>query len=121
VFGTLAILICCIGLLGLTIFAAELRKKEVSIRKVLGASVYQIIRLLSVDFLKLVVLAALIAFPLGWLAMHNWLQQFDYRIAIGWWLFLAVIAFGFFMALATMMLQTLKTAVENPVKNLKRE
>jgi putative ABC transport system permease protein len=121
VFGTLAILICCMGLLGLTIFAAELRRKEVSIRKVLGASVYQIIRLLSVDFLKLVVLAALIAFPLGWLAMHNWLQQFDYRIAIGWWLFLAVIAFGFFIALATMMLQTLKTAVENPVKNLKRE
>jgi putative ABC transport system permease protein len=121
VFGTLAILICCMGLLGLTIFAAELRRKEVSIRKVLGASVYQIVRLLSVDFLKLVVLAALIAFPLGWLAMHNWLQQFDYRIAIGWWLFLAVIAFGFFIALATMMLQTLKTAVENPVKNLKRE
>jgi putative ABC transport system permease protein len=87
----------------------------------LGASVYQITSLLSADFLKLVVLAALIAFPLGWLAMQNWLQQFDYRIVIGWWLFLAVIAFGFFIALATTMMQTLRTAVENPIKNLKRE
>ncbi len=63
----------------------------------------------------------MIAFPLGWLAMQNWLQQFDYRIAIGWWLFLSVIAFGFFIALATVLLQTFKTAVENPIKNLKRE
>jgi ABC-type antimicrobial peptide transport system permease subunit len=121
VFGTLAIIICCMGLLGLTIFAAELRRKEISIRKVLGASVFQITRLLSADFLKLVVLAAVIAFPLGWLAMHNWLQQFDYRMTIDWWLFLGVIAFGFFIALVTIMLQTLRTAVENPVKNLKRD
>ena len=121
VFGTLAILICCMGLLGLTIFAAELRRKEISIRKVLGASVYQITTLLSADFLKLVVLAALVAFPLGWLAMQNWLQQFDYRIVIGWWLFLAVIAFGFLIALATTMMQTLRAAVENPIKNLKKE
>jgi putative ABC transport system permease protein len=121
VFGTLAILICSMGLLGLTIFAAELRRKEISIRKVLGASIYQIARLLSGDFLKLVILAALIAFPLGWLAMRNWLQQFDYRVVFGWWLFLAVIAFGFLIALATTLIQTLRTAVENPIKNLKRE
>jgi putative ABC transport system permease protein len=120
-FGGLAIVLCCMGLLGLTIFAAELRRKEISIRKVLGASVYRITRLLSADFLKLVLVAAVIAFPLGWWAMHSWLQQFDYRVTIGWWLFPAVIVFGFLIAQGTMLLQTLKAATENPVKNLKRE
>lgn len=107
--------------MGLTIFAAELRRKEIGIRKVLGASVYRITRLLSTDFLKLVLGAAVIAFPLGWWAMHSWLQQFDYRVTIGWWLFPAVIAFGFLIAQGTMLWQTLKAATENPVKNLKRE
>jgi putative ABC transport system permease protein len=121
VFGVLAIIISCMGLFGLTIFAAELRRKEISIRKVLGASVFQITRLLSANFLKLVMLAALIAFPLGWLAMHDWLEQFDYRISIGWWLFLSVMIFGFFIAFATMTLQTIKAALESPVKNLNRD
>jgi putative ABC transport system permease protein len=121
VFGVLAVIISCMGLFGLTIFAVELRRKEISIRKVLGASVYQITGLLSADFLRLVMLAALIAFPLGWLAMHDWLQQFDYRISIGWWLFLSVMIFGFFIALTTTMLQTLRTALEPPVKNLNRD
>jgi putative ABC transport system permease protein len=121
VFGVLAVIISCMGLFGLTIFAVELRRKEISIRKVLGASVCQITRLLSADFLRLVMLAALIAFPFGWLAMNDWLRQFDYRVSIGWWLFLSVMVFGFFIALATMMLQTLRAAHETPVKNLNKD
>jgi putative ABC transport system permease protein len=119
VFGVLAIIISCLGLLGLAMFAAEIRRKEISIRRVLGANVYQIATLLSTDFVKLVLLSALISFPLGWLTMNSWLQQFDYRISINVWLFFAVILFAFVIAQVTMMTQTLKAATEKPVNNLK--
>ena len=87
IFAGLTIFIACLGLLGLAIFMAEQRTKEIGIRKVLGASVTNIVTLLSKDFLKLVLLANLIAWPLAWWAMHQWLQDFEYRISISLWIF----------------------------------
>ncbi len=120
-FATLAIIISCLGLLGLVMFAAEQRTKEVSIRKVLGASLGQIVTLFSKDFLKLVGIAFLVAAPLGWLAMHQWLRDFAYRIAIPWWIFVLSGLAAVFIALLTVSIQALKTAAANPVKSLRSE
>ena len=120
-FSLLAIFIACLGLFGLTAYAAEQRTREIGIRKVLGASVGGIMRLLSRDFLRLVVVAMLIAFPLSWFVMRRWLQDFAYRINIGWEIFAvaAVLAIG--IALLTVSFQAVKAALSNPVKSLRSE
>lgn len=117
-FAALAIGISCLGLLGLVLFAAEQRTKEVGIRKVLGASLSQILALFSVDFLKLVLLAFLIAGPLGWLAMRSWLGNFAYRVALSWWIF-ALAGVGIaLIALITLSYQAIRVAIKNPVDSL---
>ncbi len=121
VFSSLAILISCLGLLGLVLFAAEQRVKEIGIRKVLGASAASIIQLFSRDFLQLILLAFLIAAPVGWIIMHSWLSDFAYRIAISWWIFFVAGGAALFIALATISYQALKTARANPVKSLRGE
>jgi putative ABC transport system permease protein len=120
-FSLLAIFIACLGLFGLTAYAAEQRTKEIGIRKVLGATLTNIIGLLSADFLKLVMVAALITFPFAWWAMHNWLQDFAYRIGISWTVFAlaAVLAGG--IALLTVSFQAFKAALANPVRSLRSE
>jgi putative ABC transport system permease protein len=120
-FSLLAICIACLGLFGLAAYAAEQRTKEIGIRKVLGASVSNIIALLSTDFLRLVLLAALITFPLAWWAMHSWLQDFAYRISIGWDTFLLASLLSVGIALLTVSFQAVKAAVSNPVKALRSE
>jgi putative ABC transport system permease protein len=120
-FSLLAIFIACLGLFGLTAYATQQRRREIGIRKVLGASVGGIIRLLSRDFLRLVVVAMLIAFPFSWFVMRRWLQDFAYRISIGWEIFAvaAVLAIG--IALLTVSFQAVKAALSNPVKSLRSE
>lgn len=117
----LAILIGCLGLFGLATFAAEQRTKEIGIRKVLGASVQSIVLLLSKDFLKLVLLAALIAFPVAAYAMHRWLQDFAFRINLGWWVFALAGVAAVLIAFVTVSFQAIKAAVANPVKALRSE
>jgi len=117
----MTILIACLGLFGLATYAAEQRKKEIGIRKVLGASVSSIVNMLSVDFLKLVLIAALIAFPVAWLAMNNWLKDFAYRINIGWWVFVLAGILALVIAFITVSFQAVKAANANPVKNLRTE
>jgi putative ABC transport system permease protein len=121
IFSVLAILIACLGLFGLAAFIAEQRTKEIGIRKVLGASVRGIVQLLSKDFVRLVVIAFVISAPLAWYFMHKWLQDFAYRIQIGWWVFViaGILALG--IALLTISMQAIKAALANPVKNLRSE
>lgn len=121
VFAVLAILISCLGLLGLVRFSAEQRTKEIGIRKVLGASISRIIVLFSKDFLQLVLLAFLIAAPLAWYVMQVWLQDFAYRIDISWWIFLSSGSIAVMTALLTVGYQAFKAAVANPLKNLRSE
>jgi ABC-type antimicrobial peptide transport system permease subunit len=120
-FAVLAIGISCLGLLGLVLFAAEQRTKEIGIRKILGASLSQILALFSVDLLKLVLLAFLIAGPLGWLAMRSWLGNFAYRVALSWWIF-ALAGVGIaLIALLTLSYQAVRTALANPIASLRSE
>jgi putative ABC transport system permease protein len=124
VFGTftfLSIFVACLGLFGLSIYTAERRKKEIGIRKVLGASVQNLVGLLSKEFTKLVMIAVLVAFPIAWLAMDKWLANFAYRINIGWWIFLFAGACAIAIALATVCFQAVKAAIANPVKTLRSE
>jgi len=109
------------GLFALAAFMAEQRSKEISIRKVLGASAGNIVRMLSVDFLKLVLIASLIAFPVAWWAMHKWLQDFAYRVNMGWWVFAIAGISSVIIALATISFQAIKAAMANPVKSLRTE
>jgi putative ABC transport system permease protein len=120
-FSALAILIACLGLLGLITFAAEQRAKEIGIRKVLGASGVNIVSMLSKDFLKLVFIASLIAIPLAWWAMNKWLQGFAYRIQISWWILASAALLAVFIALATIFYQAMKAAIANPVDSLRSE
>lgn len=120
-FSMLAILIACLGLFGLVTYAAEQRIKEIGIRKVLGASAVNLVSMLSKDFLKLVIISAFIAFPVAWWAMHKWLQDFAYRIHIGWWIFLLAGVVVVLIALLTVSFQTIKAALTNPVKSLRTE
>lgn len=120
-FTTLAISIACLGLFGLSAYAAEQRNKEIGIRKVLGASVQSITTLLSKDFIKLVFLAILIASPIAWYATHQWLQDFAYRIDIAWWMFAVAGLGAIFIALLTISFQAVKAAVANPIKSLRTE
>jgi len=120
-FSTLAILISCLGLLGLVMFAAEQRTKEIGIRKVLGASLGQLIALFSTDFLWLILVAFLIAAPLGWYAMNIWLHDFAYRIDLSWWIFVLAGSSVAVIALTTVSFQAVKAGVANPVKSLRTE
>jgi putative ABC transport system permease protein len=117
----LTILIACLGLFGLATYAAEQRIKEIGIRKVLGASVSSIVAMLSKDFLRLVLIAAVIAFPVAWLAMNKWLQDFAYRINIQWWVFVLAGVIAACIALFTISFQAIKAAIANPVKSLRTE
>lgn len=117
----LTIFISCIGLFGLASLAAEKRTKEIGIRKVLGASVAGITRMLSFSFIKLVFIAAAIAFPVAWWAMHGWLQHYPYRISMGAWVFVIATLVVSMIALCTVSFQSIKAAVANPVKNLRSE
>ena len=121
IFSILAIFIACLGLFGLATFIAEQRTKEIGIRKVLGASVNGIVQLLSKDFLKLVLIAFVIAVPISWWAMHRWLQDFAYRINISWWIFIIAGFLALLIALLTISFQAIKAAIANPVKSLKTE
>jgi putative ABC transport system permease protein len=120
-FSALAILIACLGLFGLAAYAAEQRTKEIGIRKVLGATVSHITAMLSKDFLKLVIIAAVIAFPLAWWVMHTWLQDFAYRTNISWWIFIMAGLLAAVIAIVTVSFQTIKAAIMNPVKSLRTE
>jgi putative ABC transport system permease protein len=121
VFTYLTMMLATLGLFGLAAFSIEQRAKEIGIRKVLGASLAAITTLLSKDFLKLVVLAIIIASPVAWWAMHNWLQNFAYRITIGWWVFALAGGIAVIIALITVSFQSVKAAIANPVKSLKSE
>jgi putative ABC transport system permease protein len=121
IFAGLTIFIACLGLFGLATFTAEQRTKEIGVRKVLGANISQIVALLSKDFLKLVLIACIIAFPLGYYAMNLWLQDFVYRINISWWVFVLAGISAIIIALLTVSYQAIKAALMNPVKSLKAE
>jgi putative ABC transport system permease protein len=120
-FAILAIIVASMGLFGLATYASEQRVKEIGIRKVLGASVANITQMLSKDFLKLILISSLIAFPIAGWAMHKWLQNFAYRVDIHWWVFLVAAILALFIALITISLQALKAAYANPVKSLRTE
>ncbi|MBN9298476.1 MAG: ABC transporter permease [Filimonas sp.] len=120
-FAALTIFISCLGLFGLAAYMAENRVKEIGVRKVLGASIFSITTLLSKDFVKLVVIAILIASPMAWYGMNKWLDGYAYRIQVSWWLF-AMAGFGaIFIALITVSYQSVKAAMANPVKSLRSE
>ncbi len=121
IFAVLTILVACLGLFGLATFMAEQRTKEIGIRKVLGATVTQVTQLLSKDFLKLVLIASLIAFPIAWFAMNRWLDHFAYRIDIQWWMFAVAGLAAVAIALLTVSWQAIQAAVANPVDSLRDE
>jgi putative ABC transport system permease protein len=120
-FAALAIFIACLGLFGLAAYAAEQRTKEIGIRKVLGASVSNVAAMLSKSFIKLVVIASVIGFPVAWWAMDKWLQGFAYRINMSWLIFLAAGLIAIAIALITVTFQSIKAAIANPVRSLRTE
>jgi putative ABC transport system permease protein len=120
-FAVLAICISCMGLFGLASYSTIQRTREIGIRKVFGASVTGIVNMLSVEFLQLVIISSLIAFPLAWFAMNKWLQDFAYRIAIGWWVFALAGVIALVIAFATVSFQAVKAALANPVESLRSE
>ena len=117
----LTIIIACLGLFGLATYAAQQRIKEIGIRKVLGASVTSIVGMLSKDFLKLVFVAAVVAFPVAWWVMHSWLQDFAFHINISWWIFVIAGGLAIMIALFTISFQAIRAAISNPVKTLRTE
>lgn len=121
VFAVLAIIISCLGLFGLAAFTAERRTKEIGIRKVLGATVGNLATLLSKDFLVLVGISCVVAFPVAWWMMNNWLQDYDYHISISGWIFLAAALLAILIALVTVSFQAIRAALSNPVKSLRTE
>ncbi|GAB3198286.1 putative permease [Pontibacter aydingkolensis] len=120
-FAGIAIFISCLGLFGLALFTAEQRKKEIGIRKVLGASVSSIVFMLSKDFLKLVLLANVIALPLGWYLMSGWLDDYAYRTELSWWIFALTLVATIIIALVTLSFHAVKTAIANPVTSIRTE
>lgn len=120
-FSALAILISCLGLFGLSLFMATQRTKEIGVRKVIGASTFNVWHLLSKDFVILVIISCLIAIPISYLFMYNWLQKYEYRIGLSWWIF-AVSGIGILViTLLTVSYQAIKAAIANPVKSLRTE
>jgi len=120
-FTVIAIIISCLGLFGLATFTAEQRTKEIGIRKVLGASVYGVVALLSKDFLKLVIIAIVVGSPIAWWAMNKWLQNFAYQTSIGWQVFALTAVIALFIAFSTISFQAIRAALSNPVKSLRTE
>lgn len=120
-FSVLAILIACLGLLGLATYTAEQRTKEIGIRKVLGANIGSIVGLLSRDFIKLVLIAIVLATPVAWYGMNKWLEGFAYQVPVHWWVFLIAGVLAVIVALVTISFQAVKAAMMNPVKSLKSE
>jgi putative ABC transport system permease protein len=120
-FTILSIIIACLGLFGLAAFNAEKRTKEIGIRKVMGATVSQITYKLSIDFMKLVGISILVSLPLGWYAMNKWLEDFTYRIEIGWWVLLLAALLAAIISILTVSYQAIKAANANPVKSLRTE
>ena len=121
IFAAITILLSCMGLLGLAVFMAERKVKEIGIRKVLGASVTDMTALLSGSFLKLILISIIIAMPVGWWIMNNWLQDYAYRISMHWWTFLIAGMLVIFLAMITVSFQAIKAAMTNPVKSLRTE
>jgi putative ABC transport system permease protein len=121
VFAALAIIISCLGLFGLAAYTAERRIKEIGIRKVLGASVSGIASLLSKDFLQLVIISCVIAFPVAYWAMQNWLKTYQYHIDMQWWVFAVAAVSAMVIAVVTISFQSIKAALANPVKSLRSE
>jgi putative ABC transport system permease protein len=121
VFAGIAIFISCLGLLGLAAYTAQMRTREIGVRKVLGASVIGIIRLLAVDFIRLVIIAIVIAAPVAWYVMNKWLEDFAYKINIGWAVFFIAGFIAIVIAMLTISFQSIKAAISNPVKSLRTE
>ena len=121
IFATLLIVISCLGLFGLATFAVERRTKEIGIRKVLGANTRLIVQLLAKDFVKLILIALLIAIPISWATMQQWLQDYAYRIEIEWWMFAIAGALTIGLAFFTVSIQSVRAALENPANVLKSE
>ena len=120
-FSILAVAIACLGLLGLTMFTAEQRKKEIGIRKAIGATTFNIVTMLSNDIVKLVVISSVFATPIAWFAMNKWLSQFAYQASLSWWLFIAPALLTLIIALVTTSSQAIKAAIADPVASLKSE
>ncbi|MGB5008643.1 MAG: ABC transporter permease [Ferruginibacter sp.] len=120
-FSIIAIFISCLGLFGLAAFTTEKRNKEIGIRKIAGASVTNIVSLISREFVYMVLFSMVIAFPLAWFAMHKWLENFAYRINIAWWIFITAAIIALAVAIITVSFQAIKAAVTNPVKSLRTE
>ncbi len=120
-FAVLAIALSCLGLFGMAVFSIERRTKEIGIRKVLGASVSGVVTLLSKDFVKLVLMANVIAWPVAWYGMNKWLQDFAYRIDLGWWVFALASGVALLIALLTVSAQAIRAALANPVEALRYE
>lgn len=121
IFSGIAIFISCLGLFGLAAYTAQLRTKEIGVRKVLGASVRGIIKLLAFDFIKLVLVAVVLAVPVSWFVMNKWLQSFAYRTSAGWQVFALASIIAVLIAMITISIQTIKAARANPVKSLRSE
>jgi putative ABC transport system permease protein len=121
IFSAFAVLIAALGLLGLSLFSTTQRTKEIGVRKVLGASVTNIVLLLSKDFIRLVLIAIVIACPVAWYVMHSWLQDYAYRISISWWMFLGAGALAVLIAFLTISFQAIRAATGSPVKSLRTE
>ncbi|MCF2488287.1 ABC transporter permease [Dyadobacter sp. CY347] len=120
-FAVISIIIGCLGLFGLSAYTAERRTKEIGVRKVLGASVANIVTLLSKEFLRLIIIAILIGIPIAWFGMNQWLNDFAYHVDLAWWMFLAAGAIAITIALLTISFQSIKAALMNPVKSLRSE
>jgi putative ABC transport system permease protein len=121
IFAGIAIFISCLGLFGLAAYTAQVRTKEIGVRKVLGASVASVVHLLATDFIKLVFVSILIATPVAWYAMNKWLQDFAYKINIGWFVFVLAGLLAIAIALLTISFQSVKAALANPAKSLRTE
>jgi ABC-type antimicrobial peptide transport system permease subunit len=120
-FASLAIFISCLGLFGLASFVAEQRTKEIGVRKILGASIGSVWKLLTMDFVMLVVISLILAIPLAWLGMHSWLQTYTYRTGMPWYIFASAAAGALALTIATVSFQAIKAGLINPVKSLRSE
>jgi ABC-type antimicrobial peptide transport system permease subunit len=121
IFASLAIFISCLGLFALAAYATERRTKEIGVRKVLGATIFGITSLLTKDFLKLVALSWILSFPVAWWLMNDWLQDYQYRISIRWWILPAAGSMAVLIALIAISFHSVKAAVANPVSSLRNE
>jgi ABC-type antimicrobial peptide transport system permease subunit len=121
IFSLLTILISCLGLLGLSAYVAEQRTKEIGIRKVLGASVFNLWQMLSKDFVLLVLISSVIAIPIAYYYMNEWLQKYQYRTDMPWWIFFISVGGALFITIITVSFQSIKAAFSNPIKSLRTE